>query len=168
MVKIQKLILLIIDWFHQPFKKYIPIQTFRYALTGGANTAFDIFLYFINYNFVLKKKVLDLKIISVSPHISAFLMSFSVTFLTGFFLAKYITFQNSFLRGRIQLFRYFVTVMVCILLNYIFIKFFVEVCHLFPTPSKTITTIIVVIYSYFSQKYFSFQTKKAVITQGSN
>jgi putative flippase GtrA len=167
-VKIQLLIIQIIDWLYKPFRNIIPLQTFRYAVTGGTNTSFDILLYFISYNYIIKKKMISLKIITISPHIAAFLMSFSITFFTGFLLAKYITFQESLLRGRIQLFRYFVTVLVCMVLNYAFLKIFVEVCHIYPTPSKIITTILVVIYSYFSQKYFSFQMHKATVPVGTD
>jgi len=100
--------------------------------------------------------------VSISPHIAAFLLVFPITFSTGFFLSKYVTFQESDLRGRIQLFRYIVTVGVCIFLNYIFLKLFVDVCGFYPTVSKLLTTGLVVIYSYFSQKHFTFKTEKPV------
>jgi putative flippase GtrA len=158
MITIRNLILSIIDWFHRPFKNVIPIQTFRYIATGGSNTVLDIFLYYISYNFIIKKRMVDLGLVTLSPHIAALFMSFSVTFFSGFLLAKYITFNDSLLRGRIQLFRYFVTVLVCIILNYIFMKVFVDMCHIYPTPSKILTTCLVVVYSYFSQKYFTFKT----------
>jgi putative flippase GtrA len=155
---ITKPIIAIIDWLYRPFEKFIPAETFRYAICGGSNTAFDIVLYFINYNFILQKKILHLKYFSISPYIAAFLMAFCITFPTGFFLSKYITFSQSDLKGRIQLFRYGVTVLMSILLNYVFIKIFVEYGGLYPTFSKILTTGIVVVYSYFSQKYFTFRT----------
>lgn len=156
-------ILHIINWLYKPFKKFIPAETFRYAVCGGANTSFDIFLYFINYNFILQKRMVETKFFTISPHIAAFFMAFTITFPTGFFLSKYITFSQSELKGRIQLFRYGVTVLVCILLNYIFLKLFVEYCGWYPTLSKIVTTIIVVIYSYFSQKYFTFRTNVSTV-----
>jgi putative flippase GtrA len=155
---IAKPIISIINWLYKPFEKIIPAETFRYAICGGANTVFDIFLFFVNYNYILQKKVVHFKFFSISPYIAAFLMAFCITFPTGFFLSKYITFSQSDLRGRIQLFRYGVTVLMCILLNYIFLKIFVEYCGFYPTFSKILTTCIVVVYSYFSQKYFSFRT----------
>ena len=159
---IRNFILNVIDYFYNPFRNLIPLQTFRYAATGGFNTSLDIFLYFINYNFILKKHVLDLGFVSISPHIAAFLLVFPITFSTGFFLSKYVTFQESDLRGHIQFFRYIVTVGVCIFLNYIFLKLFVDVCGFYPTVSKLLTTGLVVIYSYFSQKHFTFKTEKPV------
>jgi len=160
---IRKPIIELIDWLHKPFQRIIPIKTFRYAVCGGVNTSFDIFLYFINYNFLLQKKIVHLKYLSISPYVAAFLIAFCVTFPTGFFLSKYITFSQSELRGRIQLFRYGLTVLMCILLNYIFIKLFVEYFGLYATVSKILTTVIVIIYSYFSQKYFTFRTNVSTI-----
>ncbi len=158
--QIRILILKLIDFFYFPFLQFIPVETFRYGATGGINTAFDIFLYYIFYNFVLDKKILDLGIVSISPHIAAFLFVFPITFSTGFLLAKYITFTQSLLRGRIQLFRYGVSVGGSILLNYFLLKFFVEVVGLWATSSKIITTLIV---SYIIQKHFSFRTGKKAL-----
>lgn len=151
------LIIQIIDWFYQPFERFIPKLTFRYAFSGGVNTTFDIFLYFIFYNYILDKSIVDLKIIALKPHIAAYFATFPITFTTGFMLSKYVTFTESELKGNIQLFRYGVTVLICIILNYIFLKIFVEYMHIYPTPSKIIATGLVVIYSYFSQKYFTFK-----------
>jgi putative flippase GtrA len=155
---LRALLFRIIDWFYIPFQNYIPKQTFRYAFCGGANTSLDIFLYFITYNFILQKNDFSLRIITLKPHIAAFFMTFPITFTSGFLLSKYITFTESLLRGRTQLIRYGITVLVCIFLNYIFLKLFVEICGIYPTPSKILTTCLVVIYSYFSQKYFTFKT----------
>jgi putative flippase GtrA len=155
---IQRIIIRIIDFFYTPFSKYIPLETFRYAATGGANTALDITLYFLCYNFVLDKNNVDLHIVVISPYIAAFLIVFPITFLTGFLLAKYITFTDSEIRGRIQLIRYMISVSGSILLNYTFLKILVEFAGFWPTLAKVITTVIVVIYSYFVQKFFTFKT----------
>jgi putative flippase GtrA len=155
------MIIRIVDFFYFPFLRFIPREIFRYGATGGANTAFDILLYFIFYNFVLNRQILDLGIVAISPHIAAFLLVFPITFCTGFILAKYVTFTASELRGRIQLFRYGLTVLGAILLNYVFLKFFVEYAGLYPTLSKALTTIIVVAFSYLMQRYFSFKTGRA-------
>lgn len=148
----------VIDFFYQPFRRLMPIQTFRYAACGGGNTLLDIFLYFVFYNFVLKKQVVILPAGAISPHIAAFLMSFAISFPTGYLLNRYIVFPGSILRGRVQLFRYFLLVVMCVFLNYIFIKLFVEHFHIFPTVSKMLTTVIVVSFSYLTQKNFTFKT----------
>lgn len=151
----------IVMWFYPPFRKLMPEQTFKYAATGGANTVLDIFLYFIFYNFVLEKQIVELGFYAISPHIAAFLMSFIFTFPIGFLLARYISFPGSFLRKRIQLLRYGMTVVGSIVLNYIFLKIFVEVFGWYPTPSKIATTGFVIIFSYSMQKYFTFRTNNS-------
>ncbi len=163
--KIAKLIINIVDWFYFPFLHFIPKEIFRYAATGGANTSFDILLYFIFYRYVLEMQVVELTFIAISPHIAAFMMVFPITFVTGFFLAKYVTFTSSELIGRVQLFRYLVTVTGSILLNYVFLKFFVEYCGWYATMSKIATTLLVIVYSYTTQRYFTFKTGKKFITK---
>jgi len=156
--KVRSIILSIIDIFYPYFSRFLPRETFVYAVCGGGNTVLDIFLYFIFYNFVLDKQMVELGLVTISPHIAAFMLSFCITFPLGFLLAKYITFTQSDLRGRVQLFRYGVTVGMCILFNYAFLKLFVEVFGWYPTASKVVTTILVAIYSYLSQKHYTFKT----------
>lgn len=158
--KFRDLIVSVIDWFYQPFQKLISIETFRYGATGGLNTIFDIFLYFVFYNFVFQKQVVDLGLFSMSPHIAAFVFVFPITFSTGFLLAKFITFTASIMRGRVQLFRYGVSVGGSILLNYFFLKLFVEYFGCYATVAKVFTTIIVVVYSYVVQKHYTFKTSR--------
>jgi len=155
---IRLMIIGIIDYFYAPFQRFIPLETFRYAATGGFNTLLDITLYFICYNFVVDKHVLDLGIVSISPHIAAFLIVFPVTFFTGFLFAKFITFTSSPVHGRTQLIRYMISVSGSIFLNYVFLKVLVEFVGLWPTMAKVITTGIVVVYSYFAQKFFTYKT----------
>jgi putative flippase GtrA len=150
-----------IDFFYPPFSKWMPEQTFRYAVCGCTNMFIDIFTFFISYNFILHKQNLDLGFIVFKPHIAAFFMSFCISFPIGFLLMRNIVFTESTLHGRVQLFRYFLLVVVCILLNYFFIRFFVEQLHIFPTLAKLLTTVIVVFFSYLTQKYFTFKVEEA-------
>jgi putative flippase GtrA len=153
----KNLIISAIDLFYPPFRKMMNIQSFRYLACGGANTLLDIVLYFVSYNFVLDKQNLDLGFIVISPHIAAFIIAFCISFPSGFWLMRSIVFSDSVLRGRVQLFRYFLLVAVCIILNYVFLKLFVEQWGIYPTPSKLLTTIIVVSFSYLTQKHFTFR-----------
>jgi hypothetical protein len=102
--------------------------------------------------------VVDLGFVAISPYIAAFVFVFPITFATGFLLAKYVTFLDSPLRGKVQLIRYGISVGGSIVLNYICLKIFVEYLLIWPTVSKMITTVIVVIYSYLIQRYFTFKT----------
>ena len=159
---IKETILKIVDFFYPPFKKFLPVQTYRYAACGGANMLFDIALFAISYNFIFQKQNVQIGSFTISPYIAAFLVAFCISFPTGFYLSRYVVFQQSSLRGRIQLFRYFTVVVACFFLNYIFLKLFVGSFGWYPTPAKIITTFIVVIFSYVSQTYFSFGIKRKV------
>ena len=142
----------------KPLRRIVPPQTFRYAACGGLNMALDLSLYFLLYNFVLDKRVVHIDgIVAISPYIAAFLIVFPITFLTGFWMNRHIAFHSSPLRGRVQLFRYLLSVCGSILLNYACLKLFVEVCGFYPTPSKAVTTAVTIVYSYVMQKYFSFR-----------
>jgi putative flippase GtrA len=154
-------ILYVLDFFYPLFRSVMPLQTYRYAACGGFNTVFGIVLYFIGYNFIFQKQVAHLPFMAISPHIAAdFLFGFPISFPVGFYLSRYVVFQESTLKGRIQLFRYFVVVCCCIVINYYGLKFFVEVLHLFPTIAKIITSVFVIVFSYISQRNFSFKTAK--------
>ncbi len=146
-----------IDFFYKPFRKVMPVQTFRYIACGGGNTFIDIFAYFISYNFILQKQIVYLGPLAVSPHIMAFIIAFAVSFPSGFFLMRNVVFHDSNLHGRVQLLRYFLLVAVCIVMNYIFIKLFVEQFHIYPTIAKILTTIIVVSFSYITQRKYTFK-----------
>ena len=122
----RKAILTFIDFFYPLFQSVMPLQTFRYAACGGFNTMLDILIFFVCYNYVFDKEIVYAGRIAISPHIAAFLLAFFVTFPVGFYLSRYVVFTQSNLRGRTQLTRYFLLVLACIALNYMFIKLFVE------------------------------------------
>lgn len=137
----------------------MPLQTFRYAACGGGNTVLDIGLFIISYNFILHKKMVETPWVTLSPHIAAFLMSFIITFPVGFFLSRYVVFEGSNVRKREQLPKYIIVVGGAILLNYFFLKVFVETFGMYATLAKICTTVFVVAFSYFSQKYFTFKAE---------
>lgn len=157
---IRNSILSVVDFFYPLFRRFMPLQTFRYAACGGANTLFNIFLFFVFHNYVLNKEVVDLGFYAFKPYTAAFLMAFLVTFPIGFYLSMYVVFPGATLRRRVQLFRYFLVVVACIFLNYAFLKLFVERFGWYPTPSLMLTAVIVIAFSYFTQRHFSFSRKE--------
>ena len=146
-----------IDFFYPPFSKYMSLQFFRYGVTGVANMAFDWVLFFVVYHYVLEKDMLYLGFVPISSPIASMLIVFPVTFFTGFLLQKYVTFSSSKLKGRVQIIRYLTVVLANLLLNYTGLKILVEFVGLFATPSKMIVTGITTIFSYFSQKKYTFK-----------
>ena len=150
-----------IDWFYPPFRRVMPLQTFRYAVCGGSNMVLDILIYYISYNFILHKQILNIGFYAFKPHMAALFMAFCVSFPTGFLLSKYVVFNTSFLRGRIQLFRYMLVVAINLFLNYSFLKILVEYMQFYPTIARIFATAFIVTFSYVSQKHFSFRTIKS-------
>ena len=153
-----------IDFFYPPFQRFCSEQFFRYGFCGAGNMLLDWVLYFIFYNFVVGHNLVYFTIFShnlcLTPHIAALCIVFPITLLTGFWLNKYVTFTQSDLHGARQFLRYISIVAVNLAVNYFGLKLFVDICGLYPTPSKMIITIITVAISYFGQKYFSFATSK--------
>ena len=138
----------------------MPFQTFKYAACGGSNMVLDILIYYISYNFILHKQILDLGFIVFKPHIAALWMAFCVSFPIGFLLSKFIVFNTSQLRGRVQLFRYLLIVAVNLVLNYALLKTLVEYLSFYPTIARIFTTCIIVTFSFLSQKHFTFKERK--------
>lgn len=155
--KIGNWIIIAIDFFYPPFSKYITRQFFRYGATGVANLLFDWVLYFFIFNFVLQKQMLHLGFVTFSSHIATLVIKFPITLTTGFLLQKYVTFTNSTNSGHEQLFRYYLIAFINLGLNYVGLKIFVDLLHFFPSIANAVVSVLVTIFSYFSQKKFTFK-----------
>lgn len=147
----------IIDFFYPPFSRIMNRLTFRYAACGGGNTILDILIFYLSFHFLFHEQVVHLGFMAIKPHKAAFLVAFMITFPIGFLLMRNVVFQGSSIRGRTQLVRYFLTVLICLILNYIFLTLFVEYLHIYPTIAKIMTTLIVMLFSYTSQRFFTFK-----------
>ena len=150
-------ILPIIDFFYPPFRRIMNLQTFRYAASGGGNMVLGFLTYYISFKFIFHERDFHFGFYAFKAHIAALFISFIFTFPIGFFMSKYVVFSDSNLKGRIQLFRYFMICMFNLLLNYLFLKIFVEVFHIYPVMAQVMTIAIVVVFSYIAQRNFSFK-----------
>ena len=151
------LILPVIDFFYPPFRRIMNLQTFRYAVCGAANTFFGFVAYYVSFKFILREGDLDIGFYAFKGHIAALFISFCCSFPVGFFLSKYVVFSDSNMKGRVQLFRYFMICMFNLALNYILLKVFVETLHIYPTIAQVLTISIVILFSYLAQRHFSFK-----------
>ena len=150
----------LIDFFYPPFNKVMDKQSFRYAACGGGNTVLDITIFTFTNNYILHQQIVYFGSQAVSSYIASFLFTFPISFLTGFLLMRYIVFpESAATRKRVQISRYLFVVFICILLNYGFLKLFVEIFGWWPLPAKIATTFFVVGFSYLSQKKFAFRIK---------
>jgi putative flippase GtrA len=150
----------LLDFLYPPFRKIMPIQTFRYAACGSANTVIGLLIYSTSYAYLFKKKDFDFGVFAFKPHIAALFLSFCINFVIGFLLNKYVVFVSSNLRGRIQLFRYFLSFVSNLVVNYLLLKLLVEVFFWNAILSQLLTTCVVILLSYLSQRHFSFRVEK--------
>jgi putative flippase GtrA len=147
-----------IDLLYIPqIRKIVSRDIFGYGICGGANMVLDTLWYFVLYHYVVCEQFVDLGIVVMSPHIATLCLVFPITFFTGFWLNRHVAFRVTHLRSRRQLVRYALSVVGSILINYVCMKLFVESFHLWPTPSKMLTTVITVVYSYLAARYFTFR-----------
>jgi putative flippase GtrA len=160
----RKAILRIIDFFYPPFSRWLTPHTFRYLVSGGSTVVSGIVTYYICYNWILKQR--DIRIDSpylpnlITAPSAAFAMETVITFCVGFLLNKYLIFTSSDLKGRVQLFRYASVWVTNVLLTYALLKLLHEGLGFYPTVAKTIIALLLAVYSYFSQKYFTFREKR--------
>lgn len=157
----RKFALTIIDFFYPLFKKWFSLHTFRYMVSGGITVSTGIVGYFLIFNFVLDQKDVKVGDFLVTAKVAALILESIVTFSVGFMLNKYLIFTQSTLIGRIQLFRYATVFATNLLLNYALLKILTEVFQFYPSVAKALITIVLAVFSYFSQKYFSFKVKKS-------
>lgn len=149
---------IVIDFFYPPFSRFMTIQFFRYGTVGSINLVIDWVSYYLIYQFVLQKQMLELGFVTISSHIATMIIKFPFMLMLGFLMQKYITFSASEIPGKTQLFRYFLTVMVNLAINYIGLKILVDHMGFYPTPSNMLVTIFTILVSYLSQKHFTFKT----------
>ena len=149
-----------ISFFYPPFRRLMPLQTFKYAACGAANSAIGFSVYVLCYYWVFKGRVFDFDFYAFEPHVAALILSSFVSFCLGFILNRYIVFTGSYLRGRIQLMRYLLSFIVNLFINYFLLKLFIEHWHFDPIVSQVITIILVIIMSYFTQRHFTFRIRK--------
>lgn len=160
----------------------MPLQTFRYAACGGGNMLLG-FLVFTGVFHLLSSlnhihlgftdlaisnvligdaKVLMLQTdgFAFKAHSFALTCSSTVVFIVGFLLNKFVVFTSSNLRGRIQLFRYFLATVSSFCINYFLLNAMVIYLHVYPVLAQVIVTAIVVTISFFMQQYFTFKVKE--------
>lgn len=138
-------------------------QKFKYVLFGGANVLLNWVLFYLIFHYVTFKNnvVLFYGAITISPYIFALLLSFAITFFTGFLANFYLVFGKDEHAPKFgnRLLRYFATNMGSLTINYFLLKLFVDVFVWYPTPSQILCTCIITVYSYLAQRKFTFSKR---------
>lgn len=140
----------------KPLHGLVSRNLFGYGLCGAVNMSLDILWYYLVYHYLVCERFIDMGFVVMSPHILSLFIVFPITFFTGFWLNRNVAFRTTTTSTNKQLIIYALTVVGSILINYACMKLFVEVCSIWPTPSKMLTTVVSVCYSYLMARHITF------------
>ena len=158
-MSLQKVLISLIDRLYgiKHIEHLVSRDIFGYAICGASNMILDAVWYFVIYHYIIAERFVDLSFVVISPHIASLIVVFPITFFTGFWLNRNVAFRVTHLSSSKQLLRYLLSVIGSIIINYVCMKLFVESLHIWPTPSKVLTTAISVVYSFIAARYFTFK-----------
>lgn len=157
-MRIAKIITQAIDFVYvKPLQAIVPQQVFRYLACGAITALLDAVWYYIIYHYIVAEQFIPIGEIVVSPHIASLAVVFPITFFTGFWLNRNVAFRVTEISSISQLAKYALTVVGSIALNYGCMKLFVEVCGIWATPSKMLTTAVCAVYSFLAGRYYTFK-----------
>ncbi len=159
----KKWVISFIDFFYPPFRKVMPLQTFRYAACGGANTVLGFLIYSFAWKFIFSEQILHLGHFAITPYVASLILAFLINFPIGFILMKYVVFVDSNIRGHIQFFRYFFVFVSNLVLNYFLLKILVEWVYVNAILAQLISTAVVIGISYLLQRHFTFRVEKTEV-----
>ncbi len=141
-----------------PLSRYIPVDVWRWGVCGVGNyIVLDSVLYYIIYHYLVAYRYLDLGVVVISPHILSLIILFPITFTSGFWLNRNVAFGAIQRSTKYQLWRYGVSIIGSLLINYLTIKVLVEGFELWATPSKIVGSLITSLYSFAAARFFTFK-----------
>lgn len=156
----RKAILAFIDFFYPPFKKFISLHNFRYLATGGSTFVLGLVMFYVAFNFIFSTEEVKFLFFTLKRNTAALAVEFIVVIPYSFILNKYLIFTHSEVKSRVQLFRFLNLQLINMLLNYVLLKFFVEMLGIYPTISRLVVSVAIALFSYLYQHYFTFSVKK--------
>ncbi len=149
----------LLDLFYiRAIERYVGRETVRYFICGVLNyIVLDAVIYYTIYHFVVDLSYVYIGTFVISPHVAALIITFPVTFLTGFWLNRYVAFQATAPRVGSQIARYALSVGGSIILSYISLKWLVEGVGVWATPAKVLSSVITSLYSYLMARFYTFR-----------
>jgi putative flippase GtrA len=160
MQKVKFYLLKFIDFFYPPFRHFIGLQTFRYAVCGGSNALLNLFVFYLSYTFLFTTVEIEVLDFKITRYIASYMMALFVSFPVGFCLNKFVVFQESNLMGKTQFIRYGTLAVTNIFLDYSLLHLLIGYFKFWATPSQAFIIVLLSLISYFYQTYFSFKTLK--------
>ncbi|MBD8488981.1 GtrA family protein [Echinicola sp. CAU 1574] len=143
------------------FKKVLPFQVYAYMAVGGINTALNILLFIIFFQWGLPIEGFVVLGYSLASYSVALVLAFMITVPTGFWFSKCFAFKiagNNGTKTIAQLGKYFIVVLQGLGSDYVLLKLLVEFGDVYPTVAKVLSTAIVLVVNYLLQKHFTFRT----------
>ena len=156
----RKAILSFIDFFYPPFKRFISLHNFRYLATGGSTFVLGLVVFYLAYNYLFLTEEVKVLAMTLKRNTMALIVEFAIVIPYSFLLNKYVIFTHSEVKSRTQLFRFLNLQFINMLLNYVLLKFFVEMLGIYPTISRLVVSVGIAGFSYLYQHYFTFSVKK--------
>ena len=129
----------------------------RYFLTAVTATSVDVFIYFLTYNYVIRKNDFPISdhFIIGAPTL-ALMISFCFGLTTNFYLTRKFVFTESDLRVRHQLMRYSAVALGALVLNYFLMNFLIKNFQWYPTVARATAAVCIGVISFVVHKTFSF------------
>lgn len=139
--------------------RFVSRSVLRYFVCGVMNyIVLDALLYYVIYHYVVGVDYyIYIGEVAMSSHVIAMVLVFPLTFISGFWLNRYVAFGVTKPRVRSQMWRYSVSVGGSIVLSYVVLRLLVELWGVWATPAKVLCSIITALYSYLMARFFTFR-----------
>jgi putative flippase GtrA len=149
-----------LKFFYPIFKKWLAYDVYAYLAVGAINTALNIILFAILYEFILHKEGWLIGGYTIASYTIALFIAFLATIPTGFWLSKNFAFKSASSGAKKttkQLFKYILVVGQGLGSDYLILKGLILFLSMEPTVAKIFSTVIVVTVNFMLQKYFTFK-----------
>lgn len=141
-------------------------QLFRYGIAAASGFMTDQLTYLLFYYVILSEKQFPLGSWIITPRAPSLIMSFSAGLVVNFSISKYYVFQNSFLRGRTQLFRFIHVTIIIFILNYMMMRFLEDQMGMESGLSRFVAAASISLLSFFLHKTYTFKVRNEVTHEG--
>lgn len=146
--------------FYPIFKKWLAYDVYAYLAVGAINTALNILLFAVLYEFILPKEGWLISGYTIASYTIALFIAFLATIPTGFWLSKNFAFKSVSAGAKKttkQLFKYILVVGQGLGSDYLILKGLILFLSMEPTVAKIFSTVIVLTINFMLQKYFTFK-----------
>ena len=141
-------------------QKVLNLKVVRYFFVAATATVVDVTMYFLAYNYILKK--LDIPIYGtyhLTAPTAALMISFCFGLATNFILTRLLVFTESDLRLRHQFMRYTGVALIMLGFNYILMTILIRKFEWYPTIARATAAVSIGAVSFLVHKTFTFRVR---------